>query len=618
MNQASWGADCRGMSQSPVELQERLFLEKRDEGELDFNYYQPTPPAQLIDNGKFLAIKFTADPGYVTWREKNYHLTEIQFHSIGFGSGHNVKFLGDPFAEFLLEMHSHEIELIHITPEGDQIALSLLCSGIEHGLVPWFDTLATELTTLSEAALTGATHIEMLEPPNMFEFVNPQNYDTPDWSMFWDYDGSLTTPPCTEGVRRFVSGDECLLSKGFVQGLEGFETMMGNARQVQATWNRILHYNSTHWKPEEPEDINVVARILLPIAVVCAVLTILCLCCKIAFTDPECCDKCMNYVFLCCKQSHYFCCIFLGPCWLCCINCVRHSLYLPEYKENPFTAENQTYHEFKQDDRYRDDIKMDGTRRRASSHETGQSVRFDGPAYGRAGRQRGRDEPFLEHSGARPPPEPASRNIYDTPYEPPRASRNFSENPSRKYSENAPRNFPEDRYRQPQTYPRHSEPSHDRNHTYQSEPNHDRNQPYRSAFTRGTGDREYSPYDDMRNSQPPPPGIGGVRSRSEQAPHHQHNPYSETKQFSNRVSYSTGRSLAHHDPVHSDGTLTRPHSRPLTVYSDGPRNPGPDYYSDPYRRTGESDYNFDKRSRESARIRDFPPNSQYRRDHNYE
>ena len=83
-------------------------------------------------------------------------------------------------------------------------------------MVPWFDALATELTTLSEAALTvpGTNHIDMLEPPNMFELVNPRNADTPDWSMFWDYDGSLTSPPCTEGVRRFVCGDECLVPCG--------------------------------------------------------------------------------------------------------------------------------------------------------------------------------------------------------------------------------------------------------------------------------------------------------------------------------------------------------------------------------------------------------------------
>jgi len=283
-NQWAWGGDCRGKSQSPVELPQRLFLEKRDEGELEFHYNRTTPPAQLIDNGKFLEIRFSIAPGYAIWRKKNYHLKRIEFHSISYGTGHNVKYMGDPLAEYLLEHHTLEMEFIHIGPKGGQIVLSVLCDGMGQSHSPWFDALVEDFTFLRLSASSRVNQIDMISPPDMFEFANPQNYDTPDWDMFWDYYGSLTSPPCTEGVRRFVCGDEFPMGKAFLDAIERFETMIGNARSIQPTYDRMIHYNSTHWSEPKPFDIF---SILIPAAIVCGNIIALCICYKIACTEPK-------------------------------------------------------------------------------------------------------------------------------------------------------------------------------------------------------------------------------------------------------------------------------------------------------------------------------------------
>ena len=227
-----WGGDCGGMSQSPIELPERRLLEKRVEGELDFHYYNPTtPPAQLINNGNFLEIKFTKDVGYVTWRDKKYHLKRIEFHSIEWGRGHSVEFYP---AKLGLETHDMEMEMIHMASGGEMIALSVLCDRLRHGSVPWFESLVEDFTRLYRLEQNlSFTNIDMKFPPNMFEFTNEWNFDTPSWTMFWDYEGSLTSPPCTEGVHRFINGCECLLSPDFGKVLDKFQTMKGNARSLQ-------------------------------------------------------------------------------------------------------------------------------------------------------------------------------------------------------------------------------------------------------------------------------------------------------------------------------------------------------------------------------------------------
>jgi len=67
--------------------------------------------------------------------------------------------------------------------------------------------------------------------------LNPKRL-IPETRHYFSYDGSLTTPPCTEGVHWIVLRDPIHISAG---QLEQFLAVCGdNARPVQALYDRKL------------------------------------------------------------------------------------------------------------------------------------------------------------------------------------------------------------------------------------------------------------------------------------------------------------------------------------------------------------------------------------------
>ena len=57
---------------------------------------------------------------------------------------------------------------------------------------------------------------------------------------YYHYNGSLTTPPCTEGVKWYVMATTCRVPKSFMRFVDSFESMRGNYREVQPINDRAL------------------------------------------------------------------------------------------------------------------------------------------------------------------------------------------------------------------------------------------------------------------------------------------------------------------------------------------------------------------------------------------
>ena len=55
---------------------------------------------------------------------------------------------------------------------------------------------------------------------------------------FWTYKGSLTTPPCSEGLRWWVAGKVLEVSDAQMQALLGVSTY--SARVEQMVWNHAI------------------------------------------------------------------------------------------------------------------------------------------------------------------------------------------------------------------------------------------------------------------------------------------------------------------------------------------------------------------------------------------
>ncbi len=200
-------ADCAGTAQSPIDITEAV----KDGTLADIDLtYNPYTELFAVNNGHSVQVNYP--DGALKIDGKVYNLLQFHFHC---PSEHTIN--GERFAM--------EIHLVHGTTDKKLAVIGIMVKeGVEN---EFFENLFENLPTK-----------EGEEVKKAFEF--DVNKILPASMGYYTYDGSLTTPPCSEGVKWLVLKTPIKASKA---QLEKLISMMpkDNYRPVQDLNERVIN-----------------------------------------------------------------------------------------------------------------------------------------------------------------------------------------------------------------------------------------------------------------------------------------------------------------------------------------------------------------------------------------
>ncbi len=195
-----------GTQQSPIDIRGAV---KAWLPPLQFDYH--TRPTEVVNNGHTIQVNI-AEGSTLKIQNETFELKQFHFHSSSENriNGH----------AFPLEVH-----FVHANKKGDLAVVAMMFEmGLEHaGLAKLWEKMPMKAD--EHESLTG---------------VFKQNYLLlPQHSDYYYFKGSLTTPPCSEGVQWFVLSQTQTIS---APQLQQFRTAMGhpNNRPLQPKYGRKI------------------------------------------------------------------------------------------------------------------------------------------------------------------------------------------------------------------------------------------------------------------------------------------------------------------------------------------------------------------------------------------
>ncbi|WP_127471034.1 carbonic anhydrase [Thiomicrorhabdus aquaedulcis] len=197
-----------GKNQSPIDIRESLAQGTVGMNGVQFAYRDVSVQLGWVDQS--VQIKYPMGH-FILSEGRRYALSHVGFHT---PSEHTLEGFSYPM----------EMQIVHKDGDGQALILSVLFQeGAEN---EWLSAV------LANVPKKG-TKMKSLGDINL----NP-GYFLPADMQFYQYSGSLTTPPCTEGVRWQVFKQPVEASTQQIQALRAL--MGNNARPVQARYARSL------------------------------------------------------------------------------------------------------------------------------------------------------------------------------------------------------------------------------------------------------------------------------------------------------------------------------------------------------------------------------------------
>jgi carbonic anhydrase len=206
-------SDCGGKRQSPINIIDINTIATNSVKNLKL-YYSPETILHKVENNGH-SIQFDFNPGdSIDYKNEIYHLKQIHFHE---PSEHNINGVKYPL----------EIHLVHQSDTKKLSVISILCiEGKESQLFEFFESFLP---------IRNGEHKDIDKVVNLVDLF-------PKDISFYSYNGSLTTPPCTEGVNWIIYKQPIVVSLEEVLKLK--ENMpINNYRNEQPINSREIYYN---------------------------------------------------------------------------------------------------------------------------------------------------------------------------------------------------------------------------------------------------------------------------------------------------------------------------------------------------------------------------------------
>ncbi len=198
-----------GTRQSPIDLAEPVREELPD----PVFDYQPSP-LRIVNNRHTLQVEY-APGSTVTLGDTTYQLLQFHFHT---PSEHRLE-----GGELPMELH-----LVHRGPAGGLAVVGVMVeAGTENSaFAPMWNHLPTAAGAENNVPSVTVDAERLL----------------PEARSSYRYPGSLTTPPCTEGVRWIVLSEPIEMSAAQIEAMRSILTTSN--RPVQPLGNRTLQLDS--------------------------------------------------------------------------------------------------------------------------------------------------------------------------------------------------------------------------------------------------------------------------------------------------------------------------------------------------------------------------------------
>ena len=200
-------AACAGVNQSPLDLAE--FVEA-DLPPIDFSY--AASGAAIFNNGHTVQVE-SASGSEIGTGGRTYRLLQLHFHAPSENRIHGT--------EFPMEAH-----FVHVGPDGDLAVVAVMFEAGEHNAA---------LAQAWQHMPTRTDEKHAFDPPIAQAALLPEARD------YYRFNGSLTTPPCTEGVIWLVMK----------------ATVSASAEQIAALAGALHGPNN---RPVQPRNARVVLR----------------------------------------------------------------------------------------------------------------------------------------------------------------------------------------------------------------------------------------------------------------------------------------------------------------------------------------------------------------------